>query len=480
MLEPNPKQEAVIQDLLSGKHKGGALIGARVGAGKTLVVVEYIKRLLLTRLTLVVLLIAPLNTRLGWKRTFEGQGVDLPFRNLNTEEASNFDLLLAGEPGVYFVGPEFIVAAKRATKTRPAWDWRKINKYLDIAVYDEVHGIKSRNIPRTKTVRQIKPKSICLGLSGTPFGNTFDGAWSVTKWLWPNEVLNSFWLWATEWTRKEEVWFGGKKVTKIVGEKDPGEYVRSLPAYYYWGPDLDTELLPPKVLYVELTKTQQRMYTQMEDDLIAWMDDNPLIARLPVEKYARLRQITLGVPTITGYVTKHTKKGVPYEAAIVTFKDKCASPKIDALKEFLTDHEGSALILTDSKIFARVVANRIGADLWDGDVSATEREAIKERFRSGETQYLVATPQSMGTGTDGLQDNCHTIVWLSKTTSGIVNEQTEGRLHRMGQSKDVAVVEIRAIGTEDDPGSSRLQRRMIERARTLGVDNVVVDDIDWE
>ena len=475
MLVPNPKQEVVIQDLLAGKHQGGALIGARVGAGKTLVVVEYIKRLATPKL--VVLLIAPLNTRLGWKRTFEGQGVTLPFVNLNTEEASNFDLLLAGEPGIYFVGPEFVVAAKRATKTRPAWDWRKVNKHLDIAVYDEVHGIKSRNIPRTKTVRQIKPKMIRLGLSGTPFGNTFDGAWSVTKWLWPDTVMNSFWLWAAEWTKREELFFGAKKITKIVGEKDPGEYVKSLPAYYYWGPDLDTELLPPKVLYVELTKTQQKMYVKMEDDLIAWIDDNPLIARLPVEKYARLRQITLAVPTITGYVTKVNKKGVPYEAAVVIFKDNAASPKIEALKEFLVDHEGTALILTDSRIFAKIVAARIGADLWDGDVSAKERQAVKERFMSGETQYLVATPQSMGTGTDGLQANCNTVVWLSKTTSGIVNEQSEGRLHRMGQTKDVAVVEIRAVGTEDDPDNSRLNQRMIARAETMGVDTVIVDEI---
>jgi hypothetical protein len=59
-----------------------------MGAGKTLKAVEVAKQIKAKS----ILLIAPLNTRLGWKVTFERQGVDLEFKWISSSKEGKANL----------------------------------------------------------------------------------------------------------------------------------------------------------------------------------------------------------------------------------------------------------------------------------------------------------------------------------------------------------------------------------------------------
>lgn len=427
---------------------GAALNASTMGAGKTLKAVEVVKR----RGHKIVLLIAPLGTRLGWKTTFERQGVDLPFKWINSTKDGKANLAdwEWSQPGVYFVGTEYFV--------RLGWDGRKRTKVWshepDIVLFDEAHRSQNRHSKTYKTLKQLKA-GFKLSMSGTPTGNSFSGAFAVTKWLWPDHVENSFYTWRDRWCKLERDYFDPTGF-KIVAEKKPGAFFNSLPCYIRLESELDVPLIEEQV-FVELSATQRRAYRALEEEMIVWVEDNPLVVEFPVTLRGRLRQATLGMFSVT-------------DDGEVVFKNDCKSSKLDALGDILKNRlDGeSALILTDSRKFADVVCARIdGAVPWHGEVSQAQREKNKEAFIAGEAKYVVAVISAIAEGVDGLQHATRNIVWLSRSDNRILNEQALKRVHRNGQKRQVHSFDIVALDTYDSGVISDQLSQALEMNRTL-------------
>src|SRR5699024_3032957 len=130
-----------------------------------------------------------------------------------------FESLKSCEHGVYVVGREYMLR----------FVLKGVTPYL--LVVDVAHFIQNRKRKDFLKVKTIKAW-YKMGLSGTPFRNKFEGAWSVTRWLFPEHVDRSFWRWAVVWTKTEFDPFTYNK-KKIVGKRNPGEYVKQLPCYTY-------------------------------------------------------------------------------------------------------------------------------------------------------------------------------------------------------------------------------------------------------
>ena len=446
-LVPTVEQEAAIVRMLAEKS-GGVLNASTMGAGKTLKAVELVRR----RGDRMVLLVAPLGTRLGWKATFGRQGVALPFRWLNSskEGKNNFAGWMAGEEGIYFVGTEYFVRVGWVKKARTkVW-----TQEADIVLFDEAHRSQNRRSKTYKTLKQLKAP-MKVSMSGTPTGNNFAGAWAVTKWLWPDSIENGFYNWRDRWCLLQNDFFdpSGKI---IVGEKKPGAFFNSLPCYIRLESELDVALVEEQV-FVELSSVQKRAYEKLEKDMIVWVGDNPLVVEFPITLRGRLRQATLGMFSVD-------------DDGDVSFDNDCRSTKIDALENILgsTVKGESALILTDSKKFANVICSRIPDALpWHGDVSQTVREQHKEKFLSGEAKYLVAVIAAIAEGVDGLQHATRNIVWVSRSDNRILNEQAMKRVHRNGQKKQVQSFEIVALETYDSGVISEQMKQALLMNRTL-------------
>lgn len=467
-MELDSTQEAVVSDLLSKDHQGGAIFASLPGAGKTLPAVEVTLRMGAS----VALLVVPLGTRVGWERTFRSRGYEGELYRLTSANKENFDKLKAREPGVYLIGWEYAVR-QRAVK------WSQIKP--DVAIADEAHRGANRKAKSFTMWSQIKPKQLKLSLSGTWFGNKFSGAWAVARALWPHLVDASFWRWADKFARIEEEYVGSPNdpVKTVRFEKTPGAFVKTLPAYYVWEPvgeenDIWQQEPLKLTLYSELSKKHRKLYTQMEDDLIAWVGDNPLVADYPMSKYMRLRQMSLGIPSVeeTGKVKED---GTP--EVRVWFDQDCESPKIDVLNEFLDGYpDRNVLVLLDSRAFSDVLPARIKANVrvWTGETPQEEREEILRTWGTNpdKREVLVATIQAIGEGVDGLQHVCNTRLWLNKSTNGILNDQAAARVARRGQTQRVLDVEIIAPETEDEPDNTRLHTYLKERTLSVGGANV--------
>lgn len=454
MLKPYAYQERDIQRIVDSNGTG--IVATQVGGGKTLIAIEVGKRLG----TKVNLVIAPKGThKRAWEKTITRQIPDAVVRYVNStaDGKKAFVDLHANVAGWYLIGPEFF----------RKFSWT--NCKPDLAVFDEIHRASNRKSKTAIMLHSLKAERR-LGLSGTIAGNKIEGFWSVIRWVYPEVAGRSFWSWVDKYCTTKFDPFAGKTVS---GERNPGVIVSSMPCYirhlkrdnccafHPEGMDAELPRMQTEERTVELSAEQRRIYKKMEKDLVVWLEGNPMVADVPIATRIRLRQITLGIPTVD-------------DSGVVTFADDCKSTKIDELFSIIGDlPDGEPLlILTHSQKFASVVTARLqGAGItsfeWSGRAAQHDRDNALESFIAGKTQAIVAVIAAIGEGTDGLQEVCSTVIWLSKDDNRLLNEQAAGRLDRQGQKKSVLSFDIIAEGTYDEGQLSKLVKDQLAMNASL-------------
>lgn len=479
---PRAAQSERIQRFLDEPTKAG-LLADEPGVGKTLVAVEIAKQF-------ERVLIVGIKDTFGQFRdlfTLQTEGA-IELRRIDSTKAgkANMAAMLAGDAGHYFIGAQYLatqdwehipvidtegkpvmVIDKKTLQPTGKQQTTRVQKRiyakmppLDLIVADEVHLFQNRKSVGIRTLRTIKTEWK-LGMSGTPYGNKFPGIWAITRWLWPDLIDASFIRWSDEWCTKETVYLPGRKTTEsITGEKEPGRFVSTLPLYIR----AEAEKVPdPSVVYVDLTPEQQRVYRELEQDLVTWLGENPLVVEVPPVLRQRLRTATLGEMSVT-------PDGEVY------FDVEARSSKLQALAGIL-DYWGDepAIIGMDSKRFARVVYERMKragerVALWTGDVSSKQRDQIKADFLAGDgrLKYIVTTIASMSTGLDGFQRVASRLVWMNELDGNeALNEQFVRRLFRPGMRGDFQHVKIVAHDTLDENVLGANLARAIANRRTL-------------
>lgn len=434
--------QITVVERVSSEPTRSALNASLMGSGKTLMGVEIAKKINAK----TILIIGPLNTYWGWWDTIQRQ-TDYASSITRIDSTKSGVQALAdlksGVAGWYFIGREYARMK----------DWAGI--VPDMVMIDEAHFMQNRNSKSFKSLMKLKA-GFKLSMSGTPFGNRFEGAWAVTRWLWPDIIPKGFWSWAMDYCN-----LGYSPFTKydIVGELEPGKFASSLPCYIRIEPNHNLEVLE-ETRYVDLLPAQRKIYEKLEKDLVVWLEDNPLVVEVPIATRVRLRQITLAVPTLS-------------DDGEVIFADDAKSTKFQALQEIIEDNpDEPMLLLTDSQKYASLVAKRIGEQAfeWSGKANQKQREEAKQKFLSGQLKYIVAVIPAIAEGVDGLQDVCSTIVWLSHSDSNILNQQVIDRIRRRGQKEVVKIYDIVARDTYDEGQLSTLVQRQLAMNASLRED----------
>lgn len=444
-LTPDPKQEVAIRKIVSEPTKA-ALNASLMGTGKTVMGVEVALRMNAK----TVLIVAPLNTYWGWYDTIMRQSEyavpELTKIDSTTKGKQAFVDLSSGVDGWYFVGREYF-------RTK---EWYKVKP--DLALVDECHFAQNRKSKSFKVLKQLKPR-FKLSMSGTPFGNRFEGFWAVSRWLWSEDKIvdRSFWAWVEKWASTKYNPFSG---VEVAGESNPGAFAKSLPCYVRLEPDYNIGVVQ-ETRYVDLVPSQRKVYEKFQRDLVVWLEDNPLIAEVPIAARIRLRQMTLAVPSIR-------------DDDSVYFEPDAVSTKYKAMLEIIEDSpDDKMLVLTDSQIYAKIVVERLNARStgcafeWSGTASQVKRQDAKDKFIKGNLKYIVAVIPAIAEGVDGLQDVCSTVIWLSHSDSNILNQQVLDRIRRRGQKDVVKVYDILARDTFDEGQLSSLLQTQLAMNNSL-------------
>lgn len=460
------------------------LIGHDMGKGKTTLACEFIIQGGFTR-TLTV----------GVKDTFgqfnerieaQSDGTHKMLRLDATKPGeANFKAFIAGEPGHYFAGSQFLTtrdwasvpktnlqgetltridatkagltgtatfvvsaagevrATKALTEPKHLGIFKKM-KPVDALIVDEVHVFANRKAVGRKTLLTIK-NGFKVAMSGTWYGNKVENMWSITRWLWPELIEGNFFSWRNTWCEVETVYLrGGETTSKTTGEVTPGAFVASLPLYIR--SEADEQPPAAQVAYVDLTPAQRAQYDELEADLLTWLDSRegpaPLVIDFPIALRTRLRTAALGEMSFD-------------DNGEINFALDCKSSKLAILKPILDKWGDQPVIIgTDSKRFAKVTVARMralgyNAVEWSGDVSSKKRDEIKAAFLAGTIQYIVAVIPSMSTGLDGFQTVCSKLVILSETENQIVGAQFIARLFRPGRTLKYGAFEMVTVQARD-------------------------------
>lgn len=448
-LTPDAKQEQAIQKMVAEPSKA-ALNASLMGTGKTLMATEVAIRLGAK----TVLIIAPLNTYWGWHDTIQRQ-TDYTADGLHKIDSSKagreaYSKLGQSVSGWYFVGREYF-------RTK---EWHKIHP--DIVLVDECHFAQNRASKSFKVLKTMKA-GYKLSMSGTPFGNRFEGFWAVSRFLWPEDsiVERSFWKWVEKWAVTKYNPFSS---IEIVGERKPGQFANTLPCYVRLEPDYSIEVVE-EIRYVDLVPAQRKVYEKFQRDLVVWLKENPLVAEVPIAARIRLRQMTLAVPSLTADDE-------------VYFEEDAVSTKYQALLEIIEDNpDEKMLLLTDSQKYASIVTKRLNAKFgagtafeWSGNANQKQREEAKQSFINADLRFIVAVIPAIAEGVDGLQDASRTVVWLSHSDSNILNQQVLDRIRRRGQQEVVRVYDIVARDTYDEGQLDTLLQRELDLRASLKED----------
>ena len=471
-----------------GQTYHSALVGAGMGSGKTVVSCEVIIKTAPAR----CLIVGVRDAYGQWAEALRDQqhkgnltGPGAAFgrkRTLlridNTEDGQrHLAQLVKGDPGIYYVGLEMLrakdwekVSETRATdpalkaffgdeiedtievtEQRQKYTYAKMPA-VDLLISDESHKHSNQKSIAIETLRTINAKAK-VALSGTFFGNKFENAWTLTVWLWSKAVIGGKGAWEEQWAvkvpimskdgRRQLTTRGGHVgLTKIIGEKEPGEFVESLPCYVF----IATPIGPPpepEVVKIDLHPEQLRQYEEMATQSLTWIPsineiEEPLIADLPVTQRQRLRTAALGGMTLVPGKTEDDPDSI-------IFEEGTPSSTLRAAYDVL--HRPSwagkkALILTHSKQFAIEAARRIGKKyrvaLKTGDTKGWDemKASFMEPVSETSIQYLVAVISAVGTATDGLQANCSKVLWLSEDDNNVNNIQGANRVWRDGVDLD--------------------------------------------
>ena len=183
--------------------------------------------------------------------------------------------------------------------------------------------------------------------------------------------------------------------------------------------------LPPllrQVIKVEMSTEQKRMYLEMKQDFLTFIEDKAVSAALAITKALRLQQIA------SGYAKTEDGKEI-------TLKDV---PKLAALKELLSELAPHHKVLVwacwrENYAQIRAVCEELGLKYVEvhGDVPAAKKYANVDQFNTDEqTRVFIGHPGSGGIGINLVVASYS--IFYSRTFSLEHSLQAEARNHRGG------------------------------------------------
>lgn len=363
-------------------------------------------------------------------------------------------------------------AVREAVKFGDVPPWTRTGTW-DLVIADESHRMSRRSSINKITMSLLK-STHRLAMSATPAGNKPEGLWSTLNWLWPKEYT-AFWSWANAFLEIEESYISsGSTVQKIVGEKDPGAtWVDILCKVRHRVVDVREQLpdVIERIVEVDMTAEQRRIYDEFVDQSLAWIDDHPVGEPLPLSQRIRLRQAALG----------HLKVSASDPKIELDFNASAVQAKLDMVKDILTDlpENEPVMVYAHSAKWAVMAAKVLdsakiygSARAWTGALSQRQRDDLKDAFGLltpttspkslhgyDGVRIIVAQLQAVSEGTDGLQRRCAAEIWASPSEDGLINTQAQGRLHRDGQTRPVQRWLLHSIDSIDTDVDASLRAR---------------------
>ncbi len=446
---------------------GRAILADEMGLGKTVQAIATVALLRQESLVGSVLILCPTTLKYQWKHEIE-----------RFTEASV--VVVEGSPErrkELLAGEAFI---KIASYNSIANDTQAIaQQSFDMLILDEVQRLKNWNTQIARAVRRIASR-YALILTGTPLENRLEELYSIVE-LVDQFLLSPFYLFRDRYIQTD----GDGRTT---GYRNLGEVGQRVARVMLRRCKSDVELqLPERIdknLFVPMTAEQQRAH-----------DDLKLQAARLVSKWHR--QHFLSEIDRKRLLTTLSQMRMVCDSLFVLDEHSHADTKVEETMNILNEcgvtvnGEGSAESGTKVVVFSqwermtRLVAQeleRSGVEYAyvHGNVPARERQQRIEAFVSRPEVHVLLSTDATSTGLNLQAANV--LINLDLPWNPAVLEQRIGRIHRIGQTRGVQVINLISVGTieEDMLSKLRFKTALFEGVLDGGDDAVFLSDDKFE
>ena len=265
--------------------------------------------------------------------------------------------------------------------TKGAWE-KLLKKYKpEGLIVDEAHRCKERKTANFKAVSKFRHVPYRLYLTGTPAPNKPWDIWALLHLIRPDNYT-SYWGFIAEFFEEEQLYLGGSVISQPTRFK-PGKQeflqkcldhisiMRKRKDVMQWLPEMNA----PTIIRLPCTAQQRKYITDLETNF----ETEHVNTQSILEQLVRIRQIC-GAPAILNL--------------------KGDSPKIDWVKQYLSDYpEKSVILFSNSKRLIHVVQSSVKCSVITGDTPPKERQQHIVSFQNGTTRVLILQTQA---GKEGL------------------------------------------------------------------------------
>ncbi len=325
---------------------------------------------------------------------------------------------------------------------------KELNAFnFQTVIADEAHRAADPKAKQTRGWWALShPARFRFGLTGTPVVNKPDDLWSLMHGVWPaafprrSKFIERYCN-AGQGTYGWEVW-GLKEATKkeLFSFLDPHMLRRTkaevLPQ------------LPPKqrqARWVEMEGAQGTGYRKLVKEMMLSAGKDILTVSSPLVLVGRLTQAAAGTLVLGDVPWKDPETGeIGTQTGVVGLSNP--SCKVAALLDLLDERPGEPLVVFAAsrkliELCATVLSTKgVSHILLTGDVTGEQRQANVETFQAGGAQVALCT---IGASSEGITlTRASTAVFLQRSWSNVQNLQAEDRIHRIGQTESVNIIDI--------------------------------------
>jgi superfamily II DNA or RNA helicase len=438
---PFEYQVGAVRQVLQ-KMRGRAILADEVGLGKTieagLILMEYIMRGLVRR----VLVLCPPPLISQWRGELESK-FGLGF-------AVSDDPGFASQPDPW-ASEDRIIASIDTAKREPHFS-QVVSAPFDMVIVDEAHRCRNRNTLVWKLVNSVQKKYILL-LTATPVQNDLAELFNMITLVRPGQLQTASDFSRTYITRgnrlkpkntadlralMRDIMIRNRRETCGVElPRRRAETVRITP-----NPD-------EARLYADITGAVRSLFRSARSSQVR---EQLRLALKTLQKEAGSSMLA-AAPTLDrlaetlsarGQSETAERLGVMADAAT----SMSSSAKAEALVSLIKRADTKVLVFTGYRATLGMLARAmrgsgIAHAVFSGDMGRRERDKAIESFR-GESQVLLSTE----TGGEGRNMQfCNVMVNYDLPWNPMRIEQRIGRIHRIGQDKEVYVFNLSVDGT---------------------------------
>lgn len=326
----------------------------------------------------------------------------------------------------------------------------------DLVIFDEAHRLKGRNTAQSKGARQLTANYLTM-LTGSPIPNHPHELWHLLHILYPRR-FSSYWQFVDRFCVTEENFFS--PTPDIVGVKNEKYLKEILTPIMIRNEKKDVlDDLPPKTyknIELELDKKQKRIYTEMEEDMLTFINDEAHKISNSLGKLIRLQQLTLS-------------------PKILDSEYKGIGVKTKALLDLLEDTDKKVVVFSWFKSYIKILEETLNSKGYKtavvhGEKSTEERKkAEKDFWEDKETRIFLGTIGAAGEGMN-LQTT-DLLVFMDKSWTPAQNRQAEDRIHRVGQEGNATIISFIAKNTIDVDKEITLQQKEQVINKVMGMEN---------